>query len=218
MADIMSNDTLIAIPNKGRLRPTAMRFLKSCGIAPLGRQGERKMALDTNIPGIKLLCRRAADIPECMGAETAIGTIRFGITGLDWVKESGLPLAASLLNWYPSQSIPAMAIITRNDANKCLRGKVSVITQYPNIAMKFAAENNLEFDIKTKQGALESFLITRECDAINDIVQTGTTITDNNLKIVRPIMDVYPVLVASPELNILPEQLKNALKMLARNG
>jgi ATP phosphoribosyltransferase len=74
----------IAIPNKGRLQTPTIQFLNSVGIKPTAND-DRALMVPTSWDGVQLVTIRTEDIPNLVEA----GAAELGLTGLDYVMESG---------------------------------------------------------------------------------------------------------------------------------
>ena len=59
-----------------------------------------------------------------------------------------------------------------------------VATKFPNIAKNFYAEKSRQIDIIKLNGSIELAPILKMSDVIVDIVETGTTLKENNLAVI----------------------------------
>ena len=67
---------------------------------------------------------------------------------------------------------------------------IKIGTKYPRITQKFFLKKNIAPEIVFLNGSVELAPLTGLADAIVDITETGSTIRENNLKIVETIMEI----------------------------
>lgn len=80
-----------------------------------------------------------------------------------------------------------------DDPNKTLR----VATEFPNIAKNYYAGLGREIDVITLRGSLELAPVLGLSDVIVDIVETGTTLRENNLHVISVIEELSARLIAN---------------------
>ncbi|MBQ3924435.1 MAG: ATP phosphoribosyltransferase, partial [Firmicutes bacterium] len=81
-----------------------------------------------------------------------------------------------------------------------------VATKYVNSAKKYFIEKNRNIEIIKLNGSIELGPILGLTDVIVDIVETGTTIKENNLEIVHAFKDISARFIA----NKMSFKFKNA--------
>ena len=81
----------------------------------------------------------------------------------------------------------------RPDPDQTLR----VATKFPRIARKFYSSRSQEIDIILLHGSIEIAPILGMTDVIVDIVETGTTLKENNLSPVETIVPISARLIAN---------------------
>ena len=72
-----------------------------------------------------------------------------------------------------------------------------VATKFPNIAKKFYAEKSRQIDIIKLNGSIELAPILKMSDVIVDIVETGTTLKENNLAVIEEILPISARLISN---------------------
>ncbi len=72
-----------------------------------------------------------------------------------------------------------------------------VATEFPNIAQNYYSSQGREIDIITLRGSLELAPVLGLSDVIVDIVETGTTLRENNLHVINYIADLSARLIAN---------------------
>mgnify|MGYP003480309014 FL=1 len=68
--------------------------------------------------------------------------------------------------------------------------KLRVATKYVNIAKKYYLSQNREVEIIKLSGSIELAPILNLSDVIVDIVETGDTLRENNLKVIADIEEI----------------------------
>ena len=81
----------------------------------------------------------------------------------------------------------------REDAERPLR----VATKFPNIAKNYYLSRNREIEIIKLYGSIEIAPLTGLSDVIVDIVETGTTLKENNLEVTETILPISARLIAN---------------------
>jgi ATP phosphoribosyltransferase len=76
-------------------------------------------------------------------------------------------------------------------------GTLRVATKFPSIAKSFYQSEGRDIDIIHLNGSIELAPILGLSDVIVDIVETGTTLRENHLSVVRTIVPISARLVAN---------------------
>ena len=85
----MRDTVSIGLPSKGRLKESALNFLKKNNLELISKGGDRDyFASLNNLPNIKVIYLHAREIIERLGD----GTLDVGISGLDLLNESTVNL------------------------------------------------------------------------------------------------------------------------------
>lgn len=90
-----------------------------------------------------------------------------------------------------------MAVAAREDFTDDSRRTLRVATEFPNIAQNYYAGLGRDIDIITLRGSLELAPVLGLSDVIVDIVETGTTLRENNLHVLNYIADLSARLIAN---------------------
>jgi ATP phosphoribosyltransferase len=194
------SDIRLALPSKGILQEGAVHLLASCGMKvfrPNPRQYEAQIPA---LQGLTVMFQRPGDIVVSVRQ----GSVDFGITGLDVLKErqwqdtdqekilvlhdalSFGPCTLSLAA--PEQSalfsMEALAHRARELANE---GRVlRVATKFPNLTGQYLEGHNVRpFELIVVEGTLEIAPAIGYADLIADLVSSGTTLRDNHLRALR---------------------------------
>ena len=104
-----------------------------------------------------------------------------------------------------------------DNRNKTLR----VATKFVNIAKEYYSAQGRDIDIIALNGSIELAPILNLSDVIVDIVETGTTLKENNLEVVERFMPISARLIANKSSfkfkTEIIEDITNKLQALAEN-
>ncbi len=192
---IESNRLKFAIPGKGRLREPAIELLQKAGFkfAPRNRN---LYATCTN-ENITFIFVRPEDIPVL----AAQGVVDLGITGSDLVIERACDVDTVLpLDFGKCRLCVAVREETEERDLSFFNGK-RIATSFPEITKKFFADKGIQVTTIEMNGSVEIMVALGLADAIVDIVETGDSLRDNNLKVFTDIGCYETVLVASKNVS-----------------
>ena len=182
--------------SKGRIFEETVPLLKAAGIEVLDDpEKSRKLILDTNQPGVRVLVVRATDVPTYV----QYGGADMGITGKDTLLEHGSQGLYQPLDLQIAKCRISVAV--RNDfdyASAVKQGsRLRVATKYVAIAREFFASKGVHVDLIKLYGSMELAPLVGLADAIVDLVSTGNTLKANHLVEVERIMDISSRLVVN---------------------
>ena len=122
------------------------------------------------------------------------GAADIGIVGKDILLEHGSDVY-ELLDLGMGKCRMAVAGIRghRPAADKTLR----VATKFPNIARSYFASQSREIEIIRLNGSIEIAPLLGLSDVIVDIVETGTTLKENDLTVMETIVPISTRLIAN---------------------
>ena len=182
----------IGIPSKGRLAELAAELLIEAGLK--FRRQERSLFARVRDMPIDVTFLRTDDIPVLC----AEGAIDLGITGSDLVEESGVELlprlALGLGNCRLAFCVPEESDIR---APADLAG-ARIATSFPSVTERYLARHKVEGHIVQLTGSVEVMIALGVADAIVDLVETGSTLAANRLRILDEIGQYETVLVQNP--------------------
>ncbi len=188
----MAANLRIGVPSKGRLAEVSMQLLKEAGLS-FRRQDRSLFARVREMP-IDVTFLRTDDIPILC----AEGAIDMGVTGADLVTESGVELVERL---QLGMGNCRLAICVPEDGDvhspKDLAGK-RIATSFPRITQHYLAQHKTSGHIVRLTGSVEVMIALGVADAIVDLVETGSTLAANRLKILDEIGGYETVLVQNP--------------------
>ena len=179
----------IGVPSKGRLAELAAQLLADAGLA--FRRTERSLFARCKDMPVEVTFLRTDDIPVLV----AEGAIDLGITGADLVAESGADVVHRL---DLGVGTCRLALCVPEDAGiadpRALAGK-RIATSFPRITRGWLATHGVEARFVELTGSVEVMIALGVADAIVDLVETGSTLAANRLRILAEIGRYETVLV-----------------------
>jgi len=180
---------VIALQKSGRLQEGSLELLKECGLKVDYRDGQLKV-VTSDYPA-ELLFLRNSDIPQYV----ADGVVDLGIVGSNLLEEDETPVEViQKLDFSKCRVSFAVPKTSEIQTAQDLEGK-RIATSYPNTVRKYLASQGVTADIHTIAGSVEIAPSLDLADAIADIVSTGNTLFQNNLREVFPFLYSEAVLI-----------------------
>ena len=188
----VSNHLRIGIPSKGRLSELATELLLQAGLN-FRRQDRSLFARVSSMP-VEITFLRTDDIPTLC----AEGAIDLGITGSDLVQEANAEVHVRMKLGVGRCKL-AICVPTHSDIERPsqLAGK-RVATSFPNTTERFLKQHDAPVHLVKLNGSVEVMISLGVADAIVDLVETGSTLAANQLRILTEIGQYETVLVQSP--------------------
>jgi ATP phosphoribosyltransferase len=179
----------IGIPSKGRLSDLAADLLKQSGLS-FRRQERSLFARVAEMP-IDITLLRTDDIPVLCQE----GAIDMGITGGDLLAETGADvstrLALGMGKVKLALCVPEESPITHPSQ---LGGK-RVATSFPKVTQQFLNSHKSSVHLVNLGGSVEIMIALGVADAIVDLVETGSTLAANGLRVLAEIGRYESVLI-----------------------
>ena len=189
---------IIAIPSDGALYESTLKFLDVCGLRVNRENSRRYTATIPVMGGVSILFQRGADITgkvEDANADVGIlGYDRF----LEIRREDGstkllienLGFGSCLLAiGVPDSWIDVSSFADLADVSAEFRAKgetIRIATKFPRLVEIFLLKNGVShFSLVESSGTLEVAPEMGFADIIVDITATGTTMRENNLKLIH---------------------------------
>ena len=182
--------------SKGRIFDETMPLLRAAGIEVLDDpEKTRKLILDTNQPGVRVVMVRASDVPTYV----QYGGADLGVVGKYTLLESGTHGLYQPLDLHIAKCRVSVAVRQDFDYAGTVKSgaRLRVATKYVQIARNFFAEKGVHVDIIKLYGSMELAPLTGLADAIVDLVSTGNTLKANHFVEVERIMDISSQLVVN---------------------
>ena len=186
----MAESITIAV-SKGRIYNESVPLLAKVGVRPLeDPETSRRLLLDTDCPGVKLLVIRAQDVPTFVDR----GAADLGIAGKDVLLE------------YPGEAVyepldlgiaRCRMVVACRDG---MQGEVSrprVATKYVSTTRRHYARQGIQAEIIRLYGSMELAPLTGLADRIVDLVDTGSTLLANGLVELETITHISSRLIVN---------------------
>ncbi len=180
----------IALP-KGRLGNKAYKLLEACGYTISELMDEsRKLVFRNEESGVQYFLVKPTDVPVYV----SYGVADLGVVGKDVLIESDADVY-SLMDLGIGKC--RMCVAAKEDYVEDKSRPVIVATKFPNIARDYYEKQDREIEIIKLYGSIELAPILGMSDVIVDIVETGTTLRENHLKVFEEIMPLSAQLIAN---------------------
>ena len=180
----------IALP-KGRLGEKVYAMFEAAGFdCPSIKETNRKLIFENKEKGLRFFWVKPSDVASYVER----GAADIGVAGKDILLEY-TPDVYELLDLNIGKCRMAVAAKKEfvDDTSKTLR----VATKFPNIAKRYYTENCRDIDIIKLNGSIEIAPILGLYDVIVDIVETGTTLKENDLAVMETIVPISARLIAN---------------------
>jgi len=182
----------IAIPSKGRLRERAVELLTRAGIQ-LRSEGRRLHSV-CNETGIAVIFAHTQDIPALVSE----GAVELGITGSDLVLEKAVVVDEHRRLGFGRCRLSVAVHVDAPYARPDDLGGKRVGTKFPRLAREFFAKHCArDVHMIEIQGAVEAMVPLGLVDAIVEIVETGTSLAENDLRELAEIVQAETVLIGT---------------------
>ena len=180
----------IALP-KGRLGEKVYNLFAAAGYDFPGMlDNNRKLVFINEELGMRCFWVKPFDVPVYVER----GTADIGAAGKDILLERNADVY-ELLDLKAGKC--RMAVAAREDFADNPSRTLRVATEFPNIARRYYSELGREIDIIALRGSLELAPVLGLSDVIVDIVETGTTLRENNLHVINTIAELSARLIAN---------------------
>ena len=180
----------VALP-KGRLGDKVYDLLAGVGYGcPENYNDTRKLVVENPAAGIRYFLVKPSDV----AIYVEHGAADIGIVGKDILAESGTDVYELLdTGLGKCRMCVAGPKDFADDPGRTLR----VATKFVNIAKRYYAAQGRDIDIIKLNGSIELAPILGLSDVIVDIVETGTTLRENNLKVLTEFMPISARFIAN---------------------
>lgn len=204
----------LGIP-KGSLQEATLALFARAGLRVY--TNARSYFASTDDPEIECMLIRAQE----MARYVEHGALDAGLTGLDWVQESGLEVVAVTDLIYAKQSMGKVRWVLAvpedskfqkpEDLTDCI-----VATELVNVTRNYFARRNVPVRVEFSWGATE-VKPPLLADAIVEVTETGSSLRANHLRIVETVIESNTQLIANKSAWADPsrrEKIENLSVML----
>ena len=180
----------IALP-KGRLGEKVYAMFENAGFeCPSIHENNRKLIFENEEKGVRYFWVKPSDVSIYVER----GAADIGVAGKDILLEYS-PEIYELLDLNIGKC--RMAVAAKKDFYDDNSKTLKVATKFVNIAKNFYASRCRDIDIIKLNGSIEIAPILGLSDVIVDIVETGTTLKENDLEVVETVVPISARLIAN---------------------
>ena len=180
----------IALP-KGRLGERVYALFEKAGYpCPSIKENNRKLIFENEEAGVRYFWVKPSDVSIYVER----GAADIGVCGKDILLEYE-PDIYELLDLNIGKC--RMAVAAKRDFFDDNLKTLKVATKFANIASKYYASHGRDIDIIKLNGSIEIAPILGLSDVIVDIVETGTTLKENNLEVFETVAPISARLIAN---------------------
>ena len=180
----------IALP-KGRLGERVYAMFEKAGFeCPALLENSRKLIFENEECAVRYFWVKPSDVAIYVER----GAADIGVAGKDILLEYA-PDVYELLDLNTGKCRMAVAAPAGfcDDVSRTLR----VATKFTNIAQNYYASKGRDIDMIHLNGSIEIAPILGLSDVIVDIVETGTTLKENNLEVIETVVPISARLIAN---------------------
>ena len=177
----------VALP-KGRIAEQTLEIFETI-FGDEFKFESRKLILDMG--AFRFLLVRNQDVPTYVAHQAA----DIGVVGLDVIEEQGLDIIR-LLDLGIGKCKVAVGI-REDDELDWSKPQMKVASKMVNITRNYFSKKAMGVEVIKLYGSIELAPLVGLADAIVDIVETGTTMKENGLKVAETIMESSAHLIAN---------------------
>lgn len=203
----------VALP-KGRLGEKVYNMFEKAGFeCPSIKENNRKLIFENEQVGVRYFWVKPSDVAIYVER----GAADIGVAGKDILLEYE-PDIYELLDLDIGKC--SMAVASKKEFRDYPQKTLRVATKFSNIAQQYYMSKGRDIDIIHLNGSIEIAPILDLSDVIVDIVETGTTLKENNLEVFETIVDISARLIAnkssykfkSEQINKIINEIKTQLE------
>ncbi len=180
----------VALP-KGRLGEKVYDMFERAGYGcPSIKENTRKLIFENTDAGIRFFWVKPSDVSIYVER----GAADIGVAGKDILLEYS-PDVYELLDLNLGKC--RMAVAAKKDFHDDKGRTLKVATKFVNVAKRHYASKCRDIDIIKLNGSIELAPILSLSDVIVDIVETGTTLKENDLEVIESIFPISARLISN---------------------
>jgi ATP phosphoribosyltransferase len=194
---------------KGSLEQATIQLFEDADLA-LNRGSDvdyRASIDDPRVADVRIL--RPQEIPRYV----ADGLFDLGVTGRDWVEETGADVVTLTELHYSKATARPVRVVLAVAADSPWRGvtdfppSVRIHTEYPELTRRYCEKHGVDADISLSYGATEA-KVPEIADAVVELTETGRALQAAGLKVLDTILVSHTELIANPDAHADPERRK----------
>lgn len=179
----------IALP-KGRLAERTLKLMTEAGILDNVTEAGRKLVFEDGKSGICYFLVKPWDVPVYV--ERGIADV--GVAGKDMLLENS-PDVYELADLKTGRC--RMCVCAANGYRDDPSRRLRVATKFVNCSKRYYASLGREIEVIKLNGSIELAPLLNMSDVIVDLVETGTTLKENDMGVVSVIYDISARLIAN---------------------
>ena len=180
----------VALP-KGRLGHKVYEMMANAGYSFDGITDKgRRLVFVNEALNMRCFWVKPFDVPVYVER----GTADIGLAGKDILMDRK-PDVYELLDLHAGKC--KMCVAAVNGFHDPIERPLKVATEFPNISREYYGSLGREIDVIELRGSLELAPVLGLSDVIVDIVETGTTLRENNLSVIATIAELSARLIAN---------------------
>lgn len=204
----------IALP-KGRLGEKVYDMFEKAGFScPSIKENNRKLIFENEDIGVRYFWVKPSDVAIYVER----GAADIGVAGKDILLEYS-PDVYELLDLKIGKC--SMAVAGKKNFVDDRTRTLTVATKFTNVAKKYYSSQGRDIDIIHLNGSIELAPILGLSDVIVDIVETGTTLKENDLEVIEKFVPISARLIANKSSfkfkSEVIEKIKNELYKQTEN-
>ncbi|MEG2085205.1 MAG: ATP phosphoribosyltransferase [Clostridia bacterium] len=177
---------------KGRLAEKAVELFEQCGVKCKHiLEPSRKLIFDDESGNFEFIFVKPTDVPTYV----EYGVVDLGICGKDTLLEEDKNIYELLDLKFAKCKLCFAGYI--KDKNMLSEHNLRVATKYVNIATNIFEQRNQNVEIIKLNGSIELGPIINLSDVIFDVVESGKTLSENNLSVLEEVFDSSARLVCN---------------------
>ena len=199
----------VALP-KGRLGEKVYAMFEKAGFeCPSIKETNRKLIFENEATQVRYFWVKPSDVAIYVER----GAADIGVAGKDILLEYE-PEVYELLDLNIGKC--RMAVAAKKDYKDNPQKTLKVATKFTNIAKNYYTKLGRDIDIIHLNGSIEIAPILGLSDVIVDIVETGTTLKENNLEVFETIVPISARLISNKtSFKFKNEQIEKLVKELS---
>lgn len=185
----------LGIP-KGSLQEATIRIFKKAGYDVIIEA--RSYFLTINDPEIEAMLIRAQE----MARYVELGVLDAGITGKDWILDSGADVIEVAAISYSKQGMgPVRWVLAVPESSPIrsvedLEGK-RIATELVNVTKRYLEEKGVKASVEFSWGATEAKPGMGLADAVVELTETGSSLKAHNLRVVDVVLESSTMFIAN---------------------
>jgi ATP phosphoribosyltransferase len=192
---------------KGSLEKATLDLFEAADLA-VNRSSDVAYKADIDDPRVsEVRILRPQEIPRYV----AEGLFDLGITGRDWVEETGAKVTSlgdlrySKVTAKPVKVVLAVAADSPVTSVTDLVSGVRVSTEYPDLTGRYLRSHGINAEILLSYGATEA-KVPEIADAVVEITETGRALRAAGLRVIDTILVSRTELIANPQAHTDPDK------------